>query len=401
MSSPRTLVAFHLAEVSGPFRDLELSLHGLAEDGALEVVVPGPGPVADAFRPSARVVELPYTAIVLPEGGRGLPGTLRGIAREVRAFRAHLRAARPDVVVLATTTLPSAAIAARLEGIPMVLYAAEILAGDRGGRSLAGVGAGRALIALNHRLAAAVIACSTAVAEQYRSRGGPEVTVAYPPIPDAYSDGDGRGFRDAAGIPIGDPCIVAVGSITRGRGQDLLIRALPGIRRQIPAARCAIVGSPFSRRKDIAYQAELARIAGQLGVADSIAFVTSCERIADAYAAADVLVNPARVPESFGRASCEALVAGCPVVATRVGAVPEVLRDADTALLVPADDPAALTEAVVRVLGDRRYAETLAAAGRRDVLDRFPPERSRAAFERVIAATSGSRAPGARGRARA
>jgi glycosyltransferase involved in cell wall biosynthesis len=401
VSSPRTLVVFHLAELSGPFRDLELGLDWLAEEGSLEVAVPGPGPVVDAFRDVAPVTELPYAAIILPEGPGALGGALRRLVREVRAFRGHLRATRPQVVVLATTTLPSAALAARLERIPTIVYAAEILAGGDGVRmSVAGAAGGRALIALNSRLATAIVACSETAARQF-GRGRREVTIAYPPIRDAYGDGDRAGFRDTIGIPADEPCVVAVGNLTRGRGQDVLIRALPEIRSELPSARCAIVGSPLPRRKDLAFAAELPEIARELGVEGAVAFVPSVERIADAYAAADVFVNPVRVPESFGRASCEALVAGRPVVATRVGAIPEVLEDAETALLVPPDDPEALTAAVVKMLLDRDYAERIVGAGRRDILDRFSPDRARAAFKRVISdVTSRSPRPEAQGGAR-
>ncbi|MGH2589457.1 MAG: glycosyltransferase family 4 protein, partial [Actinomycetota bacterium] len=187
-----------------------------------------------------------------------------------------------------------------------------------------------------------------------------------------------------AGVPRGEPLVVAVGNVTRGRGQDILIRALPEIRRELPSARCAIVGSPFPRRKDLEFAAELPRIARELGVEDAVALVPGVERVADAYAAADVFVNPVRVPEAFGRASCEALLAGRPVVAAGVGAVPEVLRDGETAVLVPPDDPSALAAAVLGVLRDPERAERISARGRRDVLDRFAPDRARDAFRRVI-----------------
>jgi glycosyltransferase involved in cell wall biosynthesis len=391
MSHPKALAVFHLAETNGPFKDLELGLDWLSAARSLEVVVPGPGAVAQAFRPAVPVAELPYAAMTVPEGPSVAAAAARRLRRETRAFRAHIRATQPDVLVVATTTLPSAVLAARLEGVPAIVYAAEILAGGATGprRSAAGMLA----LALVRRLAAAIVATSAAVARQFGDRGAP-VTVAYPPIEDIYSSGDGPAFRAAHGIGPDDPCVVTVGNITRGRGQDVIVRALPLIRERLPAARCAIVGSPFPRRKDLRFREELPALARELGVAGEVHLAGNTERVADVYAAADVVVNPARVPESFGRAACEALLAERPVVSAEVGAIPEVLRDGETALLVPPDDPAALAEAVVRLLGDRDLAGRIASAGRRDVLERFSPDRARSAFRQVIEGVTGGTWPG-------
>jgi glycosyltransferase involved in cell wall biosynthesis len=380
------MVVLHVAGTSGPSTDLGRDLDWLTEAGRLEVVVPGPGPAADAFAP-APVTELRYSAVTLPGGPWGAARAVRRTLREVRTVRAHLRAARPALVVVATSTLPAVVLAARLERLPAVVYAAEVVAApQRGGRSRARAGA--LLLALTRRLAAAVVACSATVARQFGDRGG-AVPVAYPPIADAYTGGDGGEFRRRHGIPDGAPCVVAVGNLTHGRGQDLLVEALPAIRRSHPTAHCAIVGVPLPRDKDVAFAEGLPRLARELGVGGAVRLTGYVSRVADAYAAADVVVSPARVPESFGRAACEALAAGRPVVAAHVGAVPEVLRHGKTALLVPPENPDAVAVAVTRLLDDPGAARRLAEAGRRDVLDRFAPERSSDVFRDVIERVAG------------
>ena len=93
--------------------------------------------------------------------------------------------------------------------------------------------------------------------------------------------------------------------------------------------------------------------------------------IEDVYAACDVVVNPARVNETFGRVSCEALMAGKPVVATRAGAIPEILRDGRDALLTDVDDVPQLAEAIGRILSDRELSQKLVSGGRERVEKMF------------------------------
>jgi glycosyltransferase involved in cell wall biosynthesis/GT2 family glycosyltransferase len=387
----RVLAIFHLADTSGPSRSLESELEWLSEERAVEVIVPGPGRVADAFGRFSEVTVVEYEALTLPRGARDAVRAARRLLPQVRAFRDRIRATRPELVIVVTAMLPAALVAARLERVPSVVYVGEMLVGGPGDgvrRRLTG----RLLGAATSRLASTVIACSRIVARPFERSGSARVTTIYPPIQAEHAGGDGARLRGELGIGERDPCVVAVGNITRGRGQDLLLRAVPSIRREFPGVRCVVAGDPFPRSQDFAFRDELERLATDLGVADSVTLTGFRERAADLYAAADVFVNPVRFPESFGRAACEALVAGTPVVATRVGAIPEILVDGETASVVEPEDPEAIAAAVVGLLGDRDRAQRLADAGRRDVVERFGPERSLAGFRQVVESlTSGDR----------
>jgi glycosyltransferase involved in cell wall biosynthesis len=306
--------------------------------------------------------------------------------RDVRLFAEVIRRSRPDLVVVVTTMLPAALIAARREGVPAVVYASELhRASDSAVRRMAGSG----LMRLTERLASSVIACSSTAAAQFRGSrtgdGRTPVKTIYPPIADVYTGGDGAAFRRRYGIDPNARCIVAVGNVTRPRGQDVLIEALARIRPMFPDVCCALVGSTFARPKDVAFETSLRELARDRGVADAVVFSGEEPQIADAYAAAAVVVNPARThPESFGRVACEALAAGRPVISTRVGAVPEVLGAVPGALLVPPGDPASLASAVIGVLRDPELAGEQAQKGGKEVLRRFAPDRSLEAFQQVV-----------------
>jgi glycosyltransferase involved in cell wall biosynthesis len=94
------------------------------------------------------------------------------------------------------------------------------------------------------------------------------------------------------------------------------------------------------------------------------------EDIADILAAADVVVLPS-LSEGFPFVLLEALAMGCPVVASRVNGVPELIEDHKTGLLVPARDPHALAMAIQEVLSDPIAASKMGAAGRAVVQQRF------------------------------
>ncbi len=112
----------------------------------------------------------------------------------------------------------------------------------------------------------------------------------------------------------------------------------------------------------------------------------SWETIADLYVQATVFVMPSLF-ESFGISVIEAMAFGIPVVATTAGALPEVVEDGVTGLLVPSGDSGALAAAIKRLLNNAPLRARLGAAGRERVLARYTPERiaekTLALYERV------------------
>jgi N-acetyl-alpha-D-glucosaminyl L-malate synthase BshA len=123
--------------------------------------------------------------------------------------------------------------------------------------------------------------------------------------------------------------------------------------------------------------------ARRLGVAADVRFLGKIDTVAPLFAAADVYVFPSE-SESFGLSALEALASGVPVVAARVGGVPEVVRDGVTGALLPLGDVEGMAQAVRGFLDPGRWSEASAAAAA-DARARFATSDVVARYERLYA----------------
>jgi glycosyltransferase involved in cell wall biosynthesis len=170
-------------------------------------------------------------------------------------------------------------------------------------------------------------------------------------------------LRDEYGMEAGSQIVGVVARLEPEKGHQTLIEAWPHVLREVPDAYLLIVGEG-SRRDALEHSAAVHKVAHRVvftGRRDDIPAVT---------AALDVAVLPSW-REAQGLSILEAMALSRPVVASDVGGIPEMIEDGVTGLLVPHDDPVALAAAVVRLLKDHAYADTLARAGHDLVHDRF------------------------------
>ena len=180
----------------------------------------------------------------------------------------------------------------------------------------------------------------------------------------------------AAGIPPEAPLALAVGRLIAQKDHTTLLRAFARARTAVPQARLAILGSgPL--------EAETRRLVAELGLDDAVTLPGRTD-IRDWLERADVFVHTSRW-EGFGIVLLEAMLAGLPVVATRVSAVPEVVADGETGLLVEPGDDAALAEALGALLADPGRATALGEAGRMRAREEFSVARM---AERTLAVYS-------------
>ena len=158
-------------------------------------------------------------------------------------------------------------------------------------------------------------------------------------------------------------------------GADVLVDAAPAILAREPRARFLVVGEGAERRA-------LERRCRELGLEDVVRWAGYRTDVRELLPACDVFVLPTR-EDAFPTAVLEAMAAGLPVVASRVGGIPEMVEGSVTGVLVPTGSPARLAEAVAGLLSDRRRAHGLGVAGRRRAREAFSTDAWLARLEGV------------------
>ena len=174
---------------------------------------------------------------------------------------------------------------------------------------------------------------------------------------------------------------------SRWKGVHVLLDAFHVVLRHEPRARLVLVGDG----DDVA---QLRAQAERLGISESVVWrgSVSGDELVEAYQQAAVVVLPSLTEsESFGMTLVEAMACGTPVVGSRVGGIPYVIRDGTDGLLVPPGDPDRLGKALVTLLGDAELGSRLGAAGREAAVARWDWKHSMAQNLAILRAASATR----------
>ncbi len=160
----------------------------------------------------------------------------------------------------------------------------------------------------------------------------------------------------------------AVGRIDRLKGLDLLVEAFSRVAGTLARARLLIVGD--ARGKGRSFEDELRGMVEQLGLSKQVIFAGHQDNPVPSFAALDVLVMPSRT-EGFGRSVAEAMVMAKPVIASDVGALPEIVGDGHTGYVVPDGDVDGLASRMSELAADQQKREVFGRAGRAVAEARF------------------------------
>lgn len=190
-----------------------------------------------------------------------------------------------------------------------------------------------------------------------------------------------RELRRALGFSSAHLIVGMVANLNRPvKGVGYFVDAMPLILAEVPDARFLILGEGREKRS-------LKSRARELGVENRVVFTGFRPDIDRFYPLMDVSALTS-LSEGLSMTLLESMSFGLPVVATRVGGNPEIVRDAETGFLVPPRDPAAFAGRVVELLTNPGLRERMGRAGRRFVEGRFTLAETAAQYEEIYAEAS-------------
>jgi glycosyltransferase involved in cell wall biosynthesis len=304
--------------------------------------------------PEVEALEIPVLCADKPPGVR---------PRTVLTLGALMRRARPDVIHShQITALFYGGLAARACGIPVVH--------TEHGKHYTGSGTSRWVGRAAGWQAARFLCVSQEIADGVRamrvapaSRIGVVVNGVDLTKFNRCSTAVADALRATLGIPRAAPVVGTVGRLAEIKRQDLLLRGFARLRERRPDAHLLLVGEgPVGD--------DLRRLAADLGLSDSVHFAGYQGQPESYLAVMDVFALTSR-SEGMPVAVLEAWAARVPVVASRVGALPEMIESGRNGLLFDFADEAGLVRLLETCLGDRALADGLRAAGHADVEARY------------------------------
>ncbi len=340
----------------GGAENVLLGLLELADEARLPMFVASVGP--NDPRLAERVRAVSRDLFLLEARGLWDP-------RTVAALISIIRAQRIEVV---QTHLAGAdfqgGLAARLTGRPCVSVLHSVV------RDRRTYGRARRLLAnlATRHLADRIVAVSCAVKDSHvEELGIPSGRiVVIPNIPAAALLLDEHFDRERKRMELGlgeSPVVTTAGRLDLPKDHRTLLRALPRVLEAWPDLIVLVIGGGSLREA-------LESTARELGVERSVIFTGIRLDAVEAIAASDVFCHPA-LYEGFGLALAEAMAVGTPVVASKVSGIVELVENGRTGILVEAENPDALSGALIELLGDSGRRRRLAEEARAEIAARF------------------------------
>jgi len=305
------------------------------------------------------------------------PGTLCWMSRLVD----YLRCERIDAVhAFDFYTGAFAVPAARWAGVPVIIVSRREVAALRPPLQ-------RWVIRLYCQMATAIVANSRAASVSltgfFGARSG-KVTI----VPNGIDLADfpprqpDEAVRQQLELPADAPLVGILAALRPEKDHATFLRAAALVHAVLPEARFLVIGGGPERVR-------LESLVAELGLKDSVLFLGDRRDVADLLAALEVVVLSS-LTESSPNAVLEAMAAARPVVATRVGGVPDLVEDGATGFLVPPGAPAAMSQRILDLLRSSELRHAFGTAGRARVEREFTTQqvkqRLEALYDRLLGA---------------
>lgn len=198
--------------------------------------------------------------------------------------------------------------------------------------------------------------------------------------------------KNTAGVRFAEPgfdpddkIVGLMGQIYREKGWRVFVKAAFLLTQKLPSLKFLIIGSGYMmKRRDVGYfdilknyreDALLRQAVKDMKLEDNFIFLGQRSDIENILPLLYCIAVPAIVPETFGRVIIEAMASGVPVIASNIGAFPEIVADKITGLLIEPDNPGALSEALIEILTDEEKARKIKDASRRRAEELFDIEK--------------------------
>jgi glycosyltransferase involved in cell wall biosynthesis len=225
----------------------------------------------------------------------------------------------------------------------------------------------RLVVRFKYRLYDRVITISEGIRQVLLSEGIPPdkvVTVHSAVDISSYSTpADLKWFRGEFNIPVDAKVCAVVAQFIKRKGHRYLFEAIPGILDKYPETVFLLFGKgPLERR--------LKKRCVEMGIANKVIFAGFRDDLPRIYPCLDVLIHPALM-EGLSVALLQAAASGTPIVGTRAGGIPEIVKDGVNGFLIPPGDSRAMIRPVVEILGSPQKANNMGAKGRDIVLSNF------------------------------
>ena len=217
-------------------------------------------------------------------------------------------------------------------------------------------------------LAGNVIAVCRALEKDLVTRRGIKVpkniiTVIYNGIDYAEMESNGANAVANSIIDSGSQLIGVISGFDRVKGHRVLLKAIPAVTSRHPNVKFLLVGDGKDRDK-------VEMLAVRDGITKNIVFMGVVRNVSSVILACDFIVLPS-LYEGFPLVVLEAMFLGKPVVATRVGGVPEIVQEDVTGYLVPPNDYVGLSKAIIKMLDDKALASRMGVRAKELMREKF------------------------------